>query len=103
MTKEIKMDRKLFNLGTMDLEKFRDMLRITSRIIHETGLPIRGTRFDCGVIGFGVPLDEDDYVSYNIDNDWLFVNDSVLTDAQLSAVKDTANMFDLTIREFNDA
>jgi len=96
------MKRKLFDLSTMDLEKFRDMLRINSRIIHGTGLPMRGTRFDCGVIGFGVPSDDNEYVAYNLDNDWLFVNHALLNDSQKQVVEQTAEEFGLTIREFNE-
>ena len=96
------MKRKLFDLSTMDLEKFRDILHVSSRIIHETGLPISGTRFDGGVIGFGVPSDDNEYVAYNLDNDWLFVNHALLNDSQKQVVEQTAEEFGLTIREFNE-
>ena len=97
------MKRKLFDLTTLDLEKFRDILRITSQVVHKTGLPSTGTRFDCGVIGFGVTGSEDDYVSYNLDNDWLFINESILTGEQIESLKEIADTFDLTIREFDHA
>jgi len=96
------MKRKLFDLSTMELDNFRKILHVSSRIIHETGLPISGTRFDCGVIGFGVPSDDNEYVAYNLDNDWLFVNDAVLNDSQKQVVEQTAEEFGLTIREFSE-
>jgi len=96
------MKRKLFDLSTMDLDNFRKILHVSSRIIHETGLPVSGTRFDGGVIGFGIPSYDNDYISYNLDNDWLFVNEGVLNDFQKQVASDTAEEFGLTIREFNE-
>jgi len=103
METEIVMDRKLFDLTALDLEKFKDVIRITGFTVRDTGLEMTGMRFDGGVIGFGKPADQEDYVSYNIDNDWLFVNDEVLTESQVKALEEIANIFDLTIREYNNA
>ena len=102
MNKEVTMDRKLFDLPSLDLEKFKDIIRITGFTVRDTGLEMTGMRFDGGVIAFGKPADQEDYVSYNIDNDWLFVNNKVLTESQIKALKEIAYTFDLTIKEYED-
>ena len=102
MPTEIVMDRKLFDLSELELEKFKDIVRITSYIVKDTGLEMTGVRFDGGVIGFGRGGYEEPFVSYNIDNDWLFVNDEVLTESQVNALKEIADIFDLTIKEYDN-
>lgn len=102
MSKEnIVLVHKFFDLSTLDIEKFKDVIRITSYIVQDTGLRMSGMRHDGGVIGFGEI--DDDYVSYNLDNDLLFINYDVLTGTQVRSLHGIASMFDLNIREFDDA
>ena len=102
MPAEVTMDRKLFDLSELELEKFKDIIRITSYTVRDTGLEMTGVRFDGGVIGFGRGGYEEPFVSYNIDNDWLFINHKKLTESQMKALKEIADIFDLTIKEFDD-
>jgi len=99
--KEIVYGHKFFDLSTLDVDKFKDVIRITSYIVQDTGLRMSGMRHDGGVIGFGET--DDDYVSYNLDNDILFINYDVLTGTQIRSLHGIASMFDLKIEEFEDA
>lgn len=102
--KEIVYGHKFFDLSTMDIDKFKDVIRITSYIVQDTGLRMSGIRHDGGVIGFGnIDNDYVDYVSYNLDNDVLFLNYDVLTGTQVRSLHGIASMFGLTIEEFDDA
>jgi len=92
-----------FDLNTLDVNKFMDVIRITSYIIQDTGLHQRGVRFDGGVIGFGEPKSEEDYIAYNLQHNLLFLNEETLTRTQYRAGLGIAALFDLTVKDFHDA
>ena len=101
--KNIVVANERFDLNTLDVDKFMDVIRITSYIIQDTGLHQRGVRFDGGVIGFGEPKSEEDYISYNLQHNLLFLNQETLTRTQYRAGLGIAALFDLTVKDFPDA
>jgi hypothetical protein len=104
MTKEnVVVANNLFDISTLDVNKFMDVVRITSYIIQDTGLHMTGVRFDGGVVGFGQPRSEEDYISYNLQHNLLFLNEETLTRAQYRSAIGIATLFDLTVKEFPDA
>ena len=92
-----------FDLNTLDVNKFMDVIRITSYIIQDTGLHQRGVRFDGGVIAFGEPKSEEDYITYNLQHNLLFLNEETLTSTQYRAGLGIASLFDLTVKEYDNA
>lgn len=94
------MENIRFDLSTLDVEKFSDVIHIVCYITEGTGLTMCGMRFDGGVVGFSPPKTEDDYVSYNLDHNILFLNYETLKPTQVWALHGIASMFDLTIKEF---
>jgi len=96
------MTNTRFDLSTLGLEKFMDVIHITSYIIQDTGLIMTGTRFDGGVIGFGIRGSQEDYISYNLQHDLLFLNQDTLTSTQYRAGLGIASLFDLEVKDFAD-
>ena len=100
---KIVLANKRFDLSSLDVNKFMDVVRITSYIIQDTGLHMTGVRFDGGVVGFGQPRSEEDYISYNLQHNLLFLNEDTLTRAQYRSAIGIATLFDLTVKDFPDA
>ena len=102
---ETTMRNRKFELNTLDVNKFMNIIRAVSHIIQDTGLIQSGVRFDGGVIGFTKEGDFDnDYISYNLDYGILFVNPDNLTGSQMRAAYGIASLLDLKVEErYDDA
>ena len=94
-----------FDFNTIDVEKFKDVLRITSYILTDTGMIMSGTRADGGVVGFSKAGDvQNTYIAYNLDHNVLFINPENLTGKQVRSAYGIASMFDLKVEEkYDDA